>query len=247
MFIAIPIMSVPLLKQKIAHALDNTGVPMGESEVMAEAELELSDGSDGGDGGRRPRGRHFVSAGVAIVVVLVGVGVLAEEVDEATVVSAQRVDQSTVSTLPGATTTVVTFLPIGEEPVSTTSTTSVPGLFPGGGSEPGSDPGPVPIAGPTPAAPPTSPPTAPPPPPETGSASISVTQDRGPYVTVTWSSSGGTRVSVAGDGVSSTDSSGARSLCLGRGCSGGTGSWSIVVYGSAGQVLASDSTSITAF
>jgi RNA polymerase sigma factor (sigma-70 family) len=206
MFVAIPVISLPLLKTKIAHALDNDGLPMGQSAALRDMPLPGS--------GRGPRARQMViAAGVAVVVVIVGVGAFAEDIEEATTISvAHRTAPTT--TAPDTTTTLVTLLPGDTVPGSTTPTTKAVVVFPG----PAPDPGPTPAPGPTPGPAPTSPRTAPTSPPVPDpTADISVSR-RGDYVTVTWSSTNGVKWSISGPGLSASSSSGTSGTL----CPGGT-------------------------
>jgi hypothetical protein len=223
---------VPLLKSKIAHALDNDGVPMGESAAL-HTQLPRNR--------RRVRARQLAAAGVAVVVVIFGVGAFAEDVEEATSVATGHAAPSTTDAPTTTTTVVIVPFVALPGPAPTTATTSPPPFV--GLPGPAPDPGPPPPSDP--------PPTDPQPPEEKGTASISATVDPGTNrVTVSWDSSGGTRVSVGGSGgLSSSSPSGSQTVCIspdptGQRCTNGKGgSWTITVYGSNGQVLASDSAS----
>jgi RNA polymerase sigma factor (sigma-70 family) len=193
MFIAIPILSVPLLKSKVAHALDGGGVPMGASSAV-----DLASGRR-----RRPSGRQLAAAGVAVVVVIFGIGAFAEDVEEATSVATHHGAPS--ATTPSTTTTIVTVVPFVPlpGPVSTTATTAAPPnvALPG------------PPADSTPP-PPDSTPKDPKPSDPAPTADISAAR-RGDFVTVQWSSTGGVSWKISGPGLSASSASGSDTVCPG--------------------------------
>jgi hypothetical protein len=199
MFAALPILSIPMFKQKIAHALDSSDVPMGESATLTEGDPELLGRR------RRLRGRHLAPVGVGLVVVIFGVGALAEDVDAPTRVLSASATTTTKPSGP-TTTTVAVLVPTDDPNASTTSTTrGGAGAFPVPGE---SGAGPQLVPGP--AAPPATQAPAPP--------SVSINGPRGvpesSPVDITWSSSGADSVSVTGPtGLSSSQHSGTHRYC----------------------------------
>ncbi len=214
MFGALPFLAVPwLLKMKVAHALSESGVPMAGSEAVSAPDPDAPR-----RGRNRLRRKGLVGAGIVAVVAVVGVGAFADPVHEARLVVA---DGPKVTTTTGEDTTTTTVAVVAPTDLpSTTTATTKPVVF-------------------VPPPPPTSPPTAP---PETGTASINAelvpSRVGPPYIRLTWSSSGGTRVSVVGTRYSSTLPSGSATIPI------QTGSYSITDYGSRGQVLASASDAV---
>jgi RNA polymerase sigma factor (sigma-70 family) len=100
LFAATPFLAVPLLKTKIAHALSEEGVPMGEIPATP-----VSVDAPSGPPQHRWRNRLFAGAGV-VVLALVAVGVLAEDIDEFTTGdSARSGPRVTTTTAPAPTTT----------------------------------------------------------------------------------------------------------------------------------------------
>ncbi len=235
MFAALPILSVPYLKQKIAHALDATDVPMGESQTLAEAPVDTV-------GGRaHPRVRRLVGAGVGIIVVVLAVGVLADDVDAPTTENALSTRATATTKADGATTTTAVVAAPTADPEAVTSTTrGAPAGLPGV-EDPGA-PGPQ-LAPPT-AAPVTQP-------PEVGTATIRVAHMGRGLVAVTWLSSGGTSASVSGPGFSGSGLSGSSGAFCPvsdprTGCATGlTHTYTMTLYGSSGQVLDQKSASVT--
>lgn len=200
MFAALPILSIPMLKSKIAHALDMSDVPMGESEaLLIEVEPEIVDGR------RHPRARQLLAGGVGLVVVVFTVGAFAEDVDAPVTRNALSTRVTTTTKAGDLTTTTIAVPGATDDPgASTTSTTkvAVPGGFPLPG-DPTSNPG-GPPPGPTP--------PVPPPAPAATISGPARTSTESPY-TITWSSSGADSVSVTGPGLSSGQPSGSLTRC----------------------------------
>lgn len=211
MFAAVPMVVVSVvLKDKVAHALSESGVPMGGSTSLTDGSAPSAPG-----GGRRIVRRVLVGAGVTLGAFVI-VGVLAETVDEvADAPAARQHEGGTTRTTEASTST--TLAAEATTSLGTTATTQ-----------------PIFVA----------PPTAP---PETATATISAVWSGGPpQARVTWTSSGGASVSVTGPGgFSSSAPSGNGSSCFGTrdrlgGCSTPptSGTYTIVVRGTQGQILA---------
>lgn len=230
MFAAVPmVFASVLLKQKVAHALDGSGVPMQGSSAAPDAS-----GPNGGNGSghsSRHRGWRRAGAGAGVAIgAFVIVALFPAQLDEV------RLTSLTANNTPTSTTVGVTTVPTtpatlaGTLPSVTTATTRPRVVVP----------------------PPAPPPTAP---PETGTANISLnsTQEPAGYpagrVVLTWSTSGGTSVQVSGPGFGSSAASGSGFPCPpsrtgGCGLPGGVYTYSVVVRGSAGQTLASSSATL---
>jgi RNA polymerase sigma factor (sigma-70 family) len=212
MFAAVPMVVVSMfLKNKVAHALSESGVPMDGSASLGDEPPSSTPGR-----GRRMVRHVLVGAGVVLAAFVI-VGALAEAVDEVTETSptARRTVGGTTQTTEVSTST--TLAADLTTTLATTATTRV--VF-------------VP------------PPTAP---PETATASISAVWSGGPpQARVTWTSSGGVSVSVTGPGgFSSSSASGNGSSCFGTRDRLGncntpptSGTYTIVVRGTQGQILA---------
>jgi hypothetical protein len=219
-----------MLKQRIAHALDSSDVPMGESATLTEGDPDLLGRR------RRLRGRHLAPVGVGLVVVIFGVGALAEDVDAPTtrVLSAS----ATTTTKPsGPTTTTGAVLVPTDDPNASTTSTTVGG---GGVAVVPADPGPQ-------LAPPVVPPPAPPAPTAFIRAPTSVPRADA-WVTVTWGSTNATSVTVAGPQLSSGELGGSRRVCPGTldrsgACQlGAAATYTITARGAAGQTVSSSVT-----
>lgn len=197
MFAALPILSIPMLKSRIAHALDDAGVPMQESSTFADA--EPGPGSTGGTRHRRARQAVFVGAG-AILVVL-GLFALADDADTPTTTKAIGSSVTTTTKPKDVTTTTVAVAAPNDDPAasSTTSTTRAGQVsFPLPNQEIVPPPGP--------------PPTLPAPP------QVSITgpqrADGRTSIVVSWSSAGADSVLVQGsNGFSSAAHNGSHRYC----------------------------------
>ena len=201
MFAAIPIMAVPSLKARVAHALEGEGVPMDGSHAFDE-------GVDVEPPAHRGR-RGLIAAGVgaAIVILILILGAIAFSDDGPSSVavapdSTTTTKRATTTTSRSSTTTTSTSTTTS----STTTTTVAPIVIP-----------------------PTSPPTAAPttvPRATTTTIARSVsfaldpaTEDSNYFVAdgplLTWSVTGAARVSVDGPGIDSAAKSGSERVCAG--------------------------------
>jgi RNA polymerase sigma factor (sigma-70 family) len=228
MFAAVPMVVASMfLKDKVAHALSESGVPMQGSSSLG--------GDTSPPDGPKPRGRRVlrrVLTGVGVLVgALVILGLLAETVHEVTdTETTARRSSVTTTTGAGADDPTTTTVPLDVSTTLGTTVTTTAVFVP-------------------------PPPTAPPTVPESGTAQISVrpaqiSRTGGPFITITWGSTGGT-ASVNGPGVASSAASGQVAVCPGR-AAGSTCvptapsyTWTIVVRGTAGQVLAQSSATVT--
>jgi RNA polymerase sigma factor (sigma-70 family) len=228
MFAAVPmVVASVLLKQKVAHALSGSGVPMQGSSALPGA--PDPNGGNGSGHSSRHRGWRRAGAGAGVAIgAFVIVALFPAQLDEVRLTSLTAKETPTSTTV-AAVTTVPTTL-AATLPAVTTATTR-----------------------PRVVTPPLPPPL---PPPETGTANISLnsTQEPAGYpagrVVLTWSTSGGASVQVSGPGFGSSAASGSGNPCPpGRapgacGVPGGVYTYSVVVLGSAGQTLASSSATL---
>jgi hypothetical protein len=232
MFAAVPmVVASVLLKQKVAHALSGSGVPMQGSSAAPGAT-----GPSGGNGSgpsSRHRGWRRAGAGAGVAIgAFVIVALFPAQLDDVRLTSLTANTTPTSTTVVGVTTVPTTPGTLAATlPPVTTATTRPRVVVP----------------------PPAPPPTAPP--PETGSANIFLnsTQEPAGYpagrVVLTWSTSGGVSVQVSGPGFGSSAASGSGNPCppartMGCGVPGGVYTYSVVVRGSAGQTLASSSATL---
>jgi hypothetical protein len=210
MFAAVPMVVVSMfLKNKVAHALSESGVPMDGSASLGDVPRSSTPGR-----GRRIVRRVLAGAGVVLGAFVI-VGVLAEAVDEVTETSptARRTGGTTQTAQASTSTTVAPEVSTTLAATGTTRPVFVP------------------------------PPTAP---PETATAQIDAIYSGGqPFARVVWTSSGGTSVLVTGpNGFAYSTPSGTQTGCFGtRERSGActapptSGTYTITVRGSAGQIL----------
>ena len=226
MFAAVPmVVASVLLKQKVAHALSGSGVPMQGSSAAPGASGPNGGNGSGPSSHHRGWRRAGAATGVAIGAFVI-VALFPAQLNEVRLTSLTANNTPTSTTVASRPFRRFPTLAVTLPPV-TTATTKPRVVVP----------------------PPAPPPPAPP--PETGTASIFVRPNAAPApwgsgaVTLSWSSSGGVRVSVSGPGVSSGSPTGSASPCPpAPPTTGGCGMEVLVhLHGhgvrSAGQVLAS--------
>ncbi len=119
LFAATPFVAAPLLKSKIAHALSEQGVPMGDVPPPSDPLDDPAGGSDGAGGRHRWRARMVAAIGV-VVLVLAAVGVLfAEGIEEVTGGGEERSERATETRR----TTTTSAAPVTTAPPVTVPTT----------------------------------------------------------------------------------------------------------------------------
>lgn len=240
LFSAVPMIGAPvLLKQKVAHALADAGVPMGRA-------AESDDPSSHASRRRRHRVRRVLAA-VAAAVVVVAIGVLAatENIDDDPTPTARLEDVRVTSTVPTV-------------PSTTAATTTVPN------APTTATPAPAPVTEPAAGAPAT---TAPPVivPPTAATQPVEVTLTLQPssapmtYLrpaapVLTWSTNGpAASVEVSGPGFSSTESAGSAPVCPTSSAAvwsfctapAGTYTYTLVARAADGTVAATSSVTLT--
>jgi RNA polymerase sigma factor (sigma-70 family) len=202
MFAAIPIMALPSLKAKVAHALDAEGVPMDGSRALYD-----DVGEEGAPLHRVRRGLLVAGIAAIIVILLLIVGAIALSDDDPNTVAVAA--NTTTTSKPSTTTSSSSTTSTSTSTTSSTTTTTV-----------------APVV-----VPPTTPITAAPTTtirvtttttiarsvsfgidPDTKPATYPMTQ----APVLTWNVTGAARVEVTGPNVNSTKASGSQAVCPGN-------------------------------
>jgi hypothetical protein len=272
LFAATPFAIGPVaLKQQIAHALEADGVPVstsvhGSAHDASPDTIPVAEAAPEGAQGLRHNRRRLVAAAVAagVLVVAVVIVAFAGSLDHGTL-DDQRIESEGALHTTIASSASSTTKPA---PTAASTVTATSAQLPTSPIAPG-DPTPplvVPPATPPdtpPATSPPAPPTTPPPsaPPANASAAISpaTVTTPPPYTrpaapVLTWTTSGGTSVSVVGPGVSSSAVSGSVPLCPNASSAvwsiceppNGTYTYIVTVRDGAGVVLDSATATLTA-
>jgi RNA polymerase sigma factor (sigma-70 family) len=203
-FAATPFLAVPLLKQKVAHALAAQDVPMGGAQSATATDVPEADRAPGRahDGWRGWRARTLAAAG-AVIVVAVAVVVGAEELDDGTVNRQARI---TPASTERSTSTTSTAAPLPPTELVAPPSTVMPRA----------------ATSPDEAAPPAAPPLPPPPPPApvaTGSISVAPSGSMSSTFAlpvVSWQTANGPTVEVSGPGLAgSSSATGSVPVCPG--------------------------------